>query len=106
MEAAPPNTSELTSFGSAGIVGVGIQANIGLVHIGVNPGLVTEDVYGGFNGPTSFGSGGVVIANASSGDFVGIHGLQSLLLVPQGYVSGNPLTNSITFNNATFASLG
>jgi hypothetical protein len=48
----------------------------------------------------------VVIANASSGDFVGIHGLQSLLLVPQGYVSGNPLTNSITFNNATFASLG
>ena len=28
------------------------------------------------------------------------------LFVPLGYVSGSPLSDSMTFNNATFASLG
>ena len=42
--------------------------------------------------------------NGGSGDVVGVQGL--LLLVPQGYVSGNPLSGSATFDNATFASLG
>jgi len=35
-----------------------------------------------------------------------MQGFQSLLAVPQGYVSGNALTDSMTFNSATFASLG
>ena len=29
-----------------------------------------------------------------------------LLVVPQGYVSGSPLSDTSTYNNATFASLG
>jgi len=42
-----------------------------------------------------------------SGDTVGIAGsLGQQLFVPVGYVSGNPLTDSMIFNNATFASLG
>ena len=48
-------------------------------------------------------------ANSASGDFVGIRNSErpiSGLLVPQGYSSGNPLSSSATWNNATFASLG
>ena len=62
-----------------------------------------------FSGPTNFGSGDFTFANSGSGDFLGIQsspdGFGSLL-VPTGYVSGNALTDSMTFNNATFASLG
>ena len=62
------------------------------------------DVYLGLTGPTSFGSGFTTFANSGSGDTVGV--LSFLLLVPQGYVSGTALSDSATYNNATFASLG
>jgi hypothetical protein len=52
---------------------------------------------------TSFGSGGITHANTGSGDFVGIG---TALAVPQGYVSGAALSDSMTFNSATFATLG
>jgi hypothetical protein len=51
--------------------------------------------------------------NTSSGDLVGIAGNVNVgadhvgvLTVPDGYVSGTALSDSMTFNNATFASLG
>jgi len=46
--------------------------------------------------------------NTGNGDFVGISGGSTLmfLVVPQGYVSGAALSDNMTFNNATFASLG
>ena len=46
-------------------------------------------------------------ANASgSGDTVGIWGSGIQLFIPAGYVSGNPLSDSATWDNATFSSLG
>ena len=63
--------------------------------------------YIGFTGPTSFGSSGhLFLADASNGNSVAISGLMGILVVPVGYVSGNPLTNTMTFNNATLDSLG
>ena len=80
-----------------------IQANQGVISIG--PGSKANvSVYTGFTGPTSFGSGDTFLANTSSGDWVVLGGLG--LFLPQGYVSGHALSDSMTFNNATFASLG
>jgi hypothetical protein len=59
----------------------------------------------GFIGPTSFGNGAEIFANSGSGDFVGLIGVGDLF-VPAGYVSGHALSDTSTYNNATFASLG
>jgi len=67
--------------------------------------LTSFDLYTGLSGPTDFGSGFTKFADSGSGDFVGI-GAFELLIVPQGYISGTPLSDSMTFNNATFSSLG
>ena len=64
--------------------------------------------YDGFTGPTTFGNGVITVPNTSSGDLVGISNSSTpfpFLLVPQGYVSNAALSNSMTFNNATFESL-
>jgi len=62
-----------------------------------------------FSGPTNFGSGDFTFANSGSGDFLGIQsspdGFGSLL-VPTGYVSGNALSDSATYNNKTLKRLG
>jgi hypothetical protein len=70
----------------------------------------TVDSYlGMISGPTSFGSGGFIFASSGSGDAVGmsgVGGVQDFIIVPQAYLSGNALSDSSTYNNATFASLG
>jgi hypothetical protein len=81
---------------------------------GINPNgavIVTgssgpADFYTGFTGPTSFGSGSTTAASSSSGPLVGIAGVNGFLMVPQGYASGDPLSDSATYTGATFASLG
>jgi hypothetical protein len=83
----------------------GIEADIGFILTGL-PSGGTFDGYFGFTGPMSFGSGGFLAPNTGSGDFVGINALIGFLFVPEGYVSGAALSDSMTFNNATFASLG
>jgi len=65
----------------------------------------TVNFYSGLTGPTSFGSGSMFLADTGTGDFVGI-ALGEFLCVPLGYLFGAPLSDSMTFNNATFASLG
>ena len=52
--------------------------------------------------------GVLTLPNTSSGDLVGISSSIPFpfLLVPQGYVSNTALSDSMTFNNATLASLG
>jgi protein with PEP-CTERM/exosortase system signal len=71
------------------------------------------DIYVGlFTGPTNFGSGtDLFSANTGAGDFVGFNKsngpvINGFLIVPRGYVSGTALSDSMTFDNATFASLG
>jgi hypothetical protein len=65
-------------------------------------------LYTGFTGPTSFGSGGAHDASSGSGDTVGIFGFGfgNQLDVPAGYVSGSALSDSSTYDNQTFSSLG
>jgi hypothetical protein len=59
-----------------------------------------------FTGPTSFGSGAVTFASAGSGDVAGIALSLGEIAVPRGYVSGQPLSDSATYSNQTFSSLG
>jgi PPE-repeat protein len=96
-------TIDLTglSFLFGGIATPGISPNTGSLSVGPS---ASVDAYSGISGPASFDSGGFTFANGGSGDVVGVQGL--LLLVPQGYVSGNPLSGTATYDNATFASLG
>src|SRR5438067_4021734 len=66
-----------------------------------------DSYYVDFHGPMSFGSGPNTVANSGSGDRVGIHrSLFVALVVPVGYVSGTALSDTNTWYNATFNSLG
>ncbi len=64
------------------------------------------DDYVGFVGPASFGSGSATSASSGSGDTVGIFGSPGLLFLPSGYLSGAALSDSATYDNQTFSSLG
>lgn len=87
-------------FGSEGI-SVDARMWPHIAQILTGPSQAVTSYNGFFSGPNSFGAGGLIDASSSSGDAVG-----SFLLVPHGYVSGNALSSSATWNNATFASLG
>ena len=68
------------------------------------------DAYVEPDGPTSFGSGFFsTSANSGSGDMVGLSAnpLGNFLVVPRGYVSGNPLSKATAiYRGKTLASLG
>src|SRR6266513_627488 len=89
-----------------------MRGTAGAVIKAANPRVYTDgggggvDIYKGITGPTSFGSGGIFAPTTSSGDPVGTRISDMTLGVPHGYVSGAALSDSMTFNNATFASLG
>lgn len=60
-------------------------------------------------GPASFGTGGISDASAQSGDgfvFSPVSLTQFQILLPGAYVSGAPLVNTETWDDATYASLG
>ena len=99
------NLMGLDFFASGVANGFGVSAINGTIVMGsgVNTGV---DTYNGFTGPTSFGSGGDFFANTGSGDFVAIQGfLGGHLYVPHDY-AGAALSDSITFNNSNFATMG
>jgi hypothetical protein len=84
-----------------------INASFGIIQIGDTLGnFPLIDKYTGFTGPTSFGSGIDFGTDIGSGDAFGIDGGSGNIDVPHDYVSGTALSNSITFNNASFATLG
>jgi hypothetical protein len=81
-----------------------IDPSFGLIHTG--PAFPVEvDVYTGITGPTSFGSGGESFPSSGSGDFVGVE-QGFFLIVPTGYVSDGPLSDTSTYDGQTFKSLG
>src|SRR5215831_13109529 len=102
------NLTGLTFFSSGIDFTARIRAGVGVIITGPPGGSGDVDLYTGFTGPPSFGSGFFFFPNTGSGDIVGIdaQSFGGLLAVPPGYLSGAALSDSITFNNATLASLG
>jgi len=98
------NLTGLTFITSVDDVNPGANAALGLIATG--PFAASVDAYQGLTGPTDFGSGAPFLPNTASGDFVEISGVGMQLFVPLNYVSGAALSDSMIFNNATFASLG
>src|SRR6516162_5994902 len=101
----PINLTGLTFDGTSSGGTTGITPNLGGIFTGPTSGLMA-DVYLGVSGPSNFGSGNATLASSGSGDLVGLFGIGGSLSVPAGYVSGAPLSDSMTFDNATFTSLG
>ena len=64
------------------------------------------DVYTELLGATDFGSTGPVNADSGEGDIAGIIGFSGVLLVPHGYISGTPLSDTATYLDRTFLTLG
>jgi hypothetical protein len=89
-----------------------IAPAFGLLNTGPSD-LSGADVYSGvsgiaqqFSGPNDFGSGLTLYeADSGGGDIVGIFTTLSIL-VPGGYISGTPLSDTSTYLNQTFSSLG
>ena len=92
-------------FGNSTSTPALVAAASGLIQTGPTTSPLV-DQYVGFTGPPSFGSGGFHFANTGSGDFVGINADGGVIVVPHGYVSGDPLSSTATWDNASFASLG
>lgn len=69
-------------------------------------GLQTRRLYTGQMGPTQFGVGPQIAANSGTGPIFGEFGAAGSLIVPDGYVSGDLLSGSATWNNQTFSGLG
>lgn len=55
-------------------------------------------------GPSTYGPGGRIFATSGIGDMFGL--TSGSLVVPDGYVSGSPLSNRALYSAATLASLG
>jgi hypothetical protein len=83
-----------------------MQPDIGFILTG--PASAAPLRVNGFaTGPTNFGSGGgQILASSGSGDLVGITGNIGTLALPESYVSGAALSDTSTYDNQTFASLG
>jgi hypothetical protein len=82
----------------------GVDPGLGQLAIGPAGGAGVE-LYTGITGPSNFGSGGLTYANSGSGNQVDILYNYDALAVPTGYVPGNFLSDTMTFDNTTLADL-
>jgi hypothetical protein len=73
-------------------------------------GFQSIDIYSGASGPGDFGLGATTNASSGNGDLVEINQRSGvgndILDVPAGYVSGSALSDTSTYDNKTFSSLG
>lgn len=81
-----------------------------VLTIGPFPGTVDEYGFGNISTPPSFGTSGWAAASSGTGDSFGTTvnvetPTDAVIWVPSGYVSGSPLSGSMTFTGETFASL-
>jgi hypothetical protein len=102
------NTTDLTFYyDPSDTAGLTARVTPYLASIFTGQFLSAEDVYKGAHaGSASFGSGATTGASSGSGSPVGIYNYPDLLFVPYDYVSGSPLMDTATYDNATFSSLG
>ncbi|WP_270936270.1 VPLPA-CTERM sorting domain-containing protein [Falsiroseomonas oryzae] len=81
----------------------GVKGDIGFIGVGGG----SLDVYEGLNGPTSFGPPGPgFLASTTTNVVVAIFADSRDVWVPGDYISGAPLSASMTFANHSFATLG
>jgi hypothetical protein len=65
------------------------------------------DAYVGMTGPSGFGPGSQTTASSATGDYVGFQEIGGgFVLVPIGYVSGDPISGNATFSSTTLSALG
>jgi hypothetical protein len=89
--------------------GAFLEPSVSFIVTGPTGGGTDQYGISGLSGPTSFGSGIIFFPNSGSGDLVGIWNplsFPALLIVPHGYVSGTALSDTATYDNTTFSSLG
>ena len=93
------------------VVGTGYHGASGMdpsqpyLVIGDDSTYYLVDVYSGLTGPSNFGPGGDNYP--TTGTTTGLVGFDGTdLYVPSGYVSGAPLSASMTFDSTTLAGLG
>ena len=86
------------------VIGLGIVPNAGDFVLIVGGGLVSLDRYASLDPLPVFGTNGAAFASTSSGSNFVITGTG--LHLPSGYSADDPISSSMTFSGATFASLG
>jgi PEP-CTERM motif len=101
--------TDLTFVGLFSFHNSQIQGDFATIIVGAN-GAEPTDIYSGFSGPASMGSGSATFADGGVGKKVGLSagtGVgDEVLGVPAGYLSGSLLTESSFWSAQTLSSLG
>ena len=97
----------LTFHDSGDLVGSFTEPTFGVLVVG--PAQITAFTsYSGITAPGNLGPGAGAGASSGSGDLVGpdIAGSLPVLIVPEGYASGDLLSDSATWDGTTLSTLG
>jgi len=95
------NLTALTIAGSNNTLS-GINASASLISMNS---LFGTDLYSGFTGPSSFGTGSPFTGSTTASGS-GFYKSLNQIAVPMGYSSGAFISSSMTFNGQTFTTLG
>ena len=101
----PIDLSGLT-FSSGSFTFAAMIPSTAVITTGPTLVFTATDTYTGVSGPLNFGGGSLAEASSGGGDSVGIFGGINELVVPLGYVSDSPLSDTATYAGQTFSSLG
>jgi hypothetical protein len=98
--------SDVTFFNPS--IGSGLMnPSAGILVMGPPSASISYDAFTPLSGPSTFGPGtNQPFASTGTGDIFGVDQQLNELFVPQGYVSGSPLSSTNTYSGQTFSSLG